>query len=202
MDEWGIAGFDLFETGEMIENTIIHKRRPKRANFNALNGERLSEIVTALPKDGETFHIVSNGKYDFWSFVPVCLTLMGNAAEFYGSTWTMNRANVLEMLDLYDTKRIGALNILTGTYFKARESAVCNTLIEGCQQRGQRFLAFQNHAKIVLLRNAGMNLVIEGSANFTANPRLEQYTMSNDAGLYEFHRGWMEEMFSHAKQGD
>ena len=38
-------------------------------------------------------------------------------------------------------------------------------------------------------------IVIEGSANFTANPRLEQNVMVNDEDLFRFHAEWMEEMF-------
>ena len=41
-------------------------------------------------------------------------------------------------------------------------------------------------------------ITIEGSANFTANPRLEQTVVSNDADLYAFHRAWLEEMLGAA----
>ena len=40
-------------------------------------------------------------------------------------------------------------------------------------------------------------IVMEGSANWTANPRLEQFTVTNSRPLYDFHREWMEEMLLH-----
>ena len=185
------------ETAENIEETIIHKRTPHRKNYAALKQEIVKDFLTGIPEPGETWHIVSNGKYDFWTFVPVILDhLKEPAREFYGSTWTMNRGNAKELLDLFDRGRIEKVAILTGTYFKRRETAVYATLTEGLLTRKQRYVAFQNHAKVILIRTEKDAIVIEGSANFTANPRLEQYTLSNDQGLYEFHQGWMEEMLN------
>src|SRR5664279_780356 len=89
------------ETAENIEETIIHKRTPHRKNYAALKQEVVKDFLTGIPEPGETWHIVSNGKYDYWTFVPVILDLLTEPArEFYGSTWTMNRGNVKELLDL------------------------------------------------------------------------------------------------------
>lgn len=37
-------------------------------------------------------------------------------------------------------------------------------------------------------------VTVEGSANLTSHPRLEQHIVTNDRGLYDFHRTWMEEI--------
>lgn len=157
--------------------------------------EGLENFFTALPEPGESLHIVSNGRFDYWCFVPAVLRLFGRPAlSFYGSTWTMNRNNVNDLFRLFDEGRVEQVAILTGTYFKRRESSVANTLIEGLQARGQRYRAFANHTKVILLAAPPDFISIEGSANFTANPRLEQNVIVNDRDLYEFHRGWMEEI--------
>lgn len=184
------------ETADNIEETLIHKRTPNRKNYAVLKQEVVKDFLTGIPGPGETWHIVSNGKYDYWTFVPVILDILKEPAhEFYGSTWTMNRNNVQELIELFDTGRIEKIAILTGTYFKRRETAVYATLTEALFSRKQRYVAFQNHAKVILIgTETGSKIVVEGSANFTANPRLEQYTLSNDQGLYEFHKAWMEQM--------
>jgi hypothetical protein len=89
-------------------------------------------------------------------------------------------------------------NVLTGTYFKRRETAVYAFLLEGIRARGGRFRAFQNHAKVQLIANPDRDAwyTVEGSANLTSNPRLEQYVITNDRPLWEFHRRWMEEMLT------
>ena len=98
------------------------------------------------------------------------------------------------MLELFDRGSIRSIEILTGTYFKPRESAVYATLLQGIQQRGQRFKCFENHAKIVLLSKpeTGDFITVEGSANFTANPRVEQYVINNDRELFDFHKPSMD----------
>lgn len=185
------------ETPEMPANSLIHRRKPaRRKNLGAIKEELLSDFLTELPQPGESFHIVSNGKFDYWKFVPVCLGLMhSRQVEFYGSTWTISRPNVLEMLQLFDEGKIKPITFFSGLYFKRRETAVYTQLVSGLMDRGQRFLCFDNHTKIILLSDQIYWLVLEGSANFTANPRLEQNILTNDRGLYEFHQSWMEGMF-------
>jgi hypothetical protein len=99
---------------------------------------------------------------------------------------------VKELLALFDAGKVRKVAMLTGTYFLRRESAVATTLQEGLRDRGQRFRAFGNHAKVILLAAPPDYLTFEGSANFTANPRLEQNVITNDRDLYEFHASWME----------
>lgn len=181
------------ETAENIDRPRVHRRRPARRSLLATKQEELEGFYTAIPAPGESLHIVSNGTFDYWCFIPVTLRILARpAAEFYGSTWTMNRDNVGELFRLFDSGRIQRAAILTGTYFKRRESAVANSLIEGLAKRRQRYVAFQNHAKVMLLAAPPDFIVFEGSANFTANPRLEQTVLSNDKDLYHFHRAWME----------
>jgi len=181
------------ETPTELGRPRVIRRRPARRSIAALQEEELAGFYTALPAPGESLHVVSNGKFDYWRFVPVTLALLGRPAdELYGSTWTMSRQNVRELLALLDAGQIRSASILTGTYFLRRESAVAATLQEGLRARGQRYRAFANHTKVVLLGAPPDWIVLEGSANWTANPRLEQNLITNDEGLYRFHREWME----------
>ena len=182
------------ESQKTLDAPRIHRRTPKhRKNKSLLKQEALADVITELPTRGETWHVVSNAKFDFFTIAPVFTRLLGGKGiTLYGSTWTMSRGNVTEMLALFDAGAISGIAILTGTYFKRRETSVYATLLDGLQQRKQRYVAFSNHAKVMLLTNGADHIVIEGSANFTANPRCEQYTITNDAELYEFHRAWME----------
>ena len=193
--QWAMDDAFKLETVRQIDGPRILSRRPRRRTLSALRSEELAAFFTRLPEPGESLHIVSNGRFDYWHFVPVSIALLGRPAEaLYGSTWTMNRANVAELLALFDSGKVKSVAVLTGTYFKRRESSVCNTLTTGLLDRGQRFRAFQNHAKVLLIAAPPDFLTIEGSANFTANPRLEQSVVSNDEALYQFHRSWFEEM--------
>jgi len=207
IDPLDAVAFDPFElvlAGETIEKTQMPSPRVLRGRAkmelqNRLRMQNIAEVLPKLPGAGWTYHIVSDGRFDFWTFVPRIVELMGRVSVFYGSTWTLNHRNVQELLGLYDKGLIHTITMMTGLYFKRRESAVYAQLLGGLSSRGQRFIAFKNHAKIILLKGKKHYITVEGSANFTANPRLEQYVMSNSRELYEFHRCWMEEM-CHAKK--
>jgi len=162
--------------------------------------DHLETIVPDPPKPGESIHIITNGKADFWTWIPHMVKWCGTVKELYCSTWTLNRTCCVELFELMDAGIIEKATFLTGLYFKRRETAVYATLLQGLQARNQRYVAFENHTKITLLRakHTHHHLVAEGSANLTSNPRLEQVVLSDDPALYAFHRGWMEETLEHA----
>lgn len=193
----------IVESPDTLPRPLQLLRRPRRRlNLRALRQEKLEHFLERLPEPGETLHVVSNGSFDYWNFAPVTLQLLGAKgrapAVFYGSTWTMNRSNVLQLLGLYDQKKLASVTMFSGLYFKRREPAVYTTLASGLIDRGQRFLCFENHTKIMLIGANPDWIVMEGSANFTANPRLEQNTISNDRELFDFHRAWMDELLERA----
>ncbi|MDD2328602.1 MAG: hypothetical protein PHZ13_09865, partial [bacterium] len=67
------------------------------------------------------------------------------------------------------------------------------SLVEGMAKRKQKVISCNNHAKVVLIRTDDKYYVIEGSANWTGNPRIEQNVLVQSRDLFEFHKGWMEE---------
>lgn len=192
--------FKLFSFDEEIEtnDVKISARKIKISAKNTtklfLKKEKANEVFTEIPKPGESIHIVSNGSFDYFNLIPICVDLMKKCNEFYFSTWTMNRQNVEQLFKLYDENKIKTINGLVGLYFKTREPQVFNDLYEGILKRGQKVFSNENHSKITLLENGKDFISICGSANFTANPRIEQFTVSNDKQLYEFHKGWMDEI--------
>jgi hypothetical protein len=158
--------------------------------------DNLKDVIKTYPATGEQVHVVSANKFDFWTFVPVMIDWLETTENLYCSTWTANRSNVVDMFKIWDTRKItGIVTFVTGIYFKRREHSVYTTLVEGLLKRGGRYKAFETHAKVLLLNNVEKNvwLSVEGSANLTQNPRLEQYVITNDKRLYDFHRDWIEE---------
>ena len=196
-DEFDVFDFmdsAALESDEMPTARILrHQLKIKKQN--KLHLQAIDQIIPELPNVGWSYHIVANGKYDYFTFVPHVLRLMDSVnVDFYGSTWTMNRKNITEMVNLFDAGKIKTINLLTGLYFKRREAAVYATVLQAIKQRKQRYCAFKNHAKVLLLGDGKNYITIEGSANFTGNPRLEQYVMTNSQEVYNFHKEWMEQM--------
>ena len=195
---------DPLET-DRIPDARALKMRARRRLERIAHAQALDAVIPEPPAPGETIHVISNAKYDFWSWVPHIIDAwLGRADELYCSTWTLSRPNAIDLFDLWDRGKIApaAVGFLTGLYFKRRETAVYTMLLNGLRRRGGRYRSFKNHAKVLLLSSARKNLwlAVEGSANLTSNPRLEQYTLTNARDLYRFHREWMEEMLGPADE--
>lgn len=176
----------------------VLRREAKERLVRGLKRETLADLIQTPPAAGECVHVVSNGRFDYFTFIPLMLGWLGTADELWGSTWTMNRSNAVDLLKYFDEGKIRQISLASGNYFLKRESAVAATILQGLRDRGQRFTTWENHAKVILLSNAATDtwFVVEWSANWTANPRTEQNIILNDRKTYEFHRQWLEEMFA------
>ena len=200
-DSADFGGIDGLFDGEMIESAENVSARSirldvKRSMLRVKQKDNLRTVIQTPPRPGEQVHVVSANKFDFWTWVPVMVEWMGKADRLYCSTWTTNRANTKNLFELWDAGKIGVADWLVGLYFKRRETDVYAMLLDGLVKRGGRLKAFETHAKVLLLNNKRRNAwySIESSANMTANPRLEQYVITNDKSLWTFHQEWFEEM--------
>lgn len=188
-------------TGELETDRQVSSRslrlRLKLETLRVRQLDKFRDVVQYPPKPGEQLHIVSASKFNFWTICPAVIDWSdGYVDEVLASTWTTNFSNVKELLSLMDAGSIGSSSWAVGSYFKKRESAVYAMLADGLLKRGGRVVAFENHAKVLLISDAknGNWYCIEGSANMTSNPRLEQFFIANSKALYEFHRDWFMEM--------
>lgn len=191
-------GFDLVDDRDDRESTkMISPRAIRRQGRirmqDGMKKQLLGDLLGDLPEPEESVHMISNGKYDYFTFIPLFVEKLGGIDELCGSTWTMNRANCESLFKMYDSGKIKKMSIITGLYFKRRETAVYASLVEGMMRRKQKVISCNNHAKIILIKKNNNYYVIEGSANWTGNPRIEQNTVTQSKDLFEFHRAWMEE---------
>jgi hypothetical protein len=200
LDLWGEA--PVQSTRQPTARAL--RREAKERFVRGLKRETLKTLIPTPPAKGECLHVVSNGRFDYFGFVGLILDWIGPADSLYGSTWTMSRANAVDLLKFYDDGKIGRITLASGNYFLKRESAVAATILQGLRDRGQRFTCWENHAKVILLNNIAADAwyVVEGSANWTANPRTEQNILLNDRAAWEFHAGWLEEMFAQGEKAN
>lgn len=196
-DSWGLDAFGSQEFAGSIESQSMVETRSlrhdlKRKLKKLTQRETAMELVAELPAKGETIHFISNGSFDYWDVIAAIAKRLG-PCHFHGSTWTMNRRNAQEILDNLDSGAFLSATLITGIYFKRRETAVYSQIATGLLTRGQKFRALETHAKVALLTDGVSFFTFEGSANFTANPRIEQNILANDEQLHGFHRDWIDE---------
>lgn len=176
------------------------KIQSKARLLNKMKNENVKNLIDELPLQGESLHIISNGRFDYFNLIPVIQEKINKPIEsFWFSTWTMNQNNALQLVKLYDEGKIKQINAITGLYFKKRERLVYFTLNTELNKRCQKIFSSEIHAKVSLLKIGNDYFVIESSANFTANPRVEQSSIFNNKELYEHHKNWMLEIFANAK---
>lgn len=178
-------------------------RHEKLRCIRAAREDNLRKIFPDNIEAGCSYHFISAGDIDGLSYPAMLLDRYACFEEAYFSTWTMSRQDIEMIAGWLDTGQIGRISFFTGEYFFRRETAVYATLLEVMKKHGGRLRTFKNHAKVVLLKNTalGLHLVIEGSANFTTNPRAEQTVINNSRELYEFYAGWFDELFQKKSTG-
>lgn len=152
---------------------------------------------TGLPEPGECLHVLGNGGFNAWE-VLVLLIEAAAPVEAYLNTWTMNYSYAVDILRECDAGRIAPCHFLSSQNLSSLRPDVYATLLHGFRRRGYDFACVPTHTKVTLLSNAerGAWYVVETSANYTGNPRLEQYVVTNSRQVHDFHREWMDLIFA------
>ena len=194
-------------TDSMLEDTRLPSRPERitrelqREMIDRQRKTDLADIVESLPVPGVSQHIITHGKFDFYDALPRVLELGGmHNATVTAATWCCNRRCALDLIDRIESGQIGSMKLIVGLYLKRREQAVFSTLATGLTKHGQKLLATECHAKIFTIQHENNFITIEGSANWTSNPRIEQFTITNDRGLHDFHGQWIKNSFDRANQ--
>jgi hypothetical protein len=150
------------------------------------------DIIKKLPEPDERIFIIGGGNIDAIHSIEIALSFAKKIEEMYVATWSITQDNIESLFSMFDAKKIGSINFILSLFFRGRYKSELEILRAGMETRGQRFIIAQNHSKIILMKFPGFNLVVDGSANFTCNPRIEQINFTNSKELYDFNREWME----------
>jgi len=80
--------------------------------------------------------------------------------------------------------------------FQKIRPAVILQATEELEARGGRLIAVRNHTKLYLFRLAdGRHFAAESSSNLRSRGAIEQWTLTHSRELYDFHKGWIEDLF-------
>ncbi len=192
--------FNELANSVVLKDSLLLKRKQEKIKLKAaLKSEVFEEIIKEKPIPGYYYHIVSNGKFDFFSIVPVFIKHLNNHVDlFYGSTWASNAKNVLDLMSFFDKKIIKEMTVIGGDYMKMNSRGDYGLLKNGMEYRKQRFIDFKNHCKVLLMCNhsQGDYFTVEGSSNWTSNPRVEQYVLTNNKEVFDFHKNWIDGLFT------
>lgn len=182
-------------TPELIGNLRYSRRPTKRELFDSLRVANATDHIGSLPRRGHTLHCITRGNYSMFDIVPTTLSLIKPAviSELYISTLSFSVKNANDLFEMMDAGGVKLARVICGAYFRANSASIFKHMADGLHARKQKIIGMRNHAKIILMRTtAGHSLTIESSANLRSCRNIEQFCITNDAGLFNFHRTWME----------
>lgn len=188
---------------ELDADHTLRRVSRKRQMLHMLHVANAAKQLGALPGPEESVHCVMRGNYHGWDLVPAVIRLAAPAtiAELYVATLGFNGTNAAELLELVDAGTIAAVTFLCSCYFQGSSAPEFERLSAGLARRGHRCMAARSHAKILLCRlTDGRAIVVESSANLRSCRNVEQFCMTQSVELYEFHRGWINEIFNARKK--
>ena len=184
---------------ELPGDRKLVRRAAARRTLNLVRIANAARHLETLPADGETWHLICKGNFAQWDYVPAVLQLAAPSTirRLDIATLGFSASNLEDLLQLLDAGQVGQVTFLYSVYFRSVEKQSCQRLQHELTRRGQRVFACRTHAKLLLMElSDGRCLVNESSANLRSCRNVEQSTFTHDRQLLEFHRAWMEEIFS------
>lgn len=162
-----------------------------------------SEILKqngGLPKKNECLLIKSNGCSDTGGIFH-CMAQTGIVEHLYLSTWIISRTNIDYLLELYDKGKLKNLTFIISLRQKQMTGgsgkAVYAYMIEQFQKRDRiKYRVCNSHAKTFSAKVAENYYTVTGSGNWTKNPRIENYIVTNQQDIYDFNKEWMKELIN------
>lgn len=178
-----------------LTEDLRHSRvATKHEQLHMLHVANAAKHLGRLPAAGETFHCIMRGNYNGWDLVPAILRLAAPAtiARLHVATLGFNQRNAGELIQLLDAGSIGRVAFICSCYYRTVEADVFDFLHAELARRGHCVVAIRSHAKILLFEMSdGAAYVLESSANLRSCRNIEQFTLTHDAALLQFHRSWM-----------
>jgi hypothetical protein len=169
----------------------------RRELLNLLRVRNAAKHLNHLPSPGCAIHAIMRGTYSFCDLIPAVLSMIQPARIEYLAATTLgfSRKAALQLLDLLDSGGVARLDFICADFFAKSDPEITLFAREEIQRRGSRFAAARCHAKIILFQTSdGQHFTSESSANIRACRSIEQFALTNCPELFEFHRGWIDEI--------
>ncbi len=197
MDLFGFND-DITKINKIRKASRASKREAK-ANFKQqsrdLNCQDAVDNAGGLPAENEVQSFVSRGMSDAGSFLSVVLNKHGIIDEAIIATWTISRKNVDRLLLALDSGKIKHLTFLINDGLLKTNStkAIYAYLCIEFDKRADKvkYNIANSHAKIQCYKSGDSYYTISGSANWSENPRIENFILIGGKQQYEFNKSWI-----------
>lgn len=180
---------ELLDQIEDVEQKIEAKaiQIKNKHLYHRLTSERmLEETLPLTVEDGVSYHFISGGDIDSFSFL-MWILRMQKVHRLLCSTWCIAKIDIEEFHRQIMMGRIGELNFYAGEILPNSFPEEYAEICEVCKDSGGRVAVFRNHSKVMAGYGDKFSFVIESSANINTNPRTEQTCVTINRELVDFY---------------
>ena len=166
-------------------------RQTKRDdNFNVL-----MQDFGGFPNENQYFAIKTNGTSDCGSIFTYALQNWEEITEMYLATWTISKQNIKIIKEAMESGKLKNLTMVFSSTLKGANPALYASLIGALKSfENVKLKEINSHAKTFSISNGKDYITVSGSANWSENPRIENFLILNDKNLFEHHKDWMSEL--------
>jgi hypothetical protein len=175
--------------------TVIETPEPDESAHSLIG--RVSDVVAdVFPeiKPGHSYHYASAG---LWSVHDLLFYLLHQTgpADVWIATWSMTEDSCRMLVQGLEAGLIRSLRLLIDARVIRRNTAAYNFVKNHADQ--VRITA--NHAKVTVIENEAWAIAINGSPNYTNNPRIEAGVVTENRLVARAHKSWIEAEMAKAK---
>ena len=154
---------------------------------------KLSFLEREMPeiKKGVIYNLVTQKVINPYGFVLVACK-DEPIENLYIATYSINLKAISVLMGLLDSGLVKNFTLILNCNMKFKIKGKDVVILDEVNKRDNFTLIKKySHAKVTLIDQTDKKIVISGSGNYSENPKIEQYTICDDAELFEFHKSWM-----------
>lgn len=154
------------------------------------NSNKIENVLEQVSSDC-CVHWITAGDWSMHDLL-IGLLYISGPASVYLSSYTFSEHPARIIADLKARKIITELHCLIDSRSDKRSGSAL-TLVRDCATRCK---LVNTHAKITIVENEKIRIVVIGSANYTTHKRYEAGVIVSSGQVVDFHKNWMVNEFN------
>jgi len=188
---------EVIKTNEKLgfkKSKTIDKANLRQSSRDC-NFETTMNDLGGFPKQNQYFAIKTNGTSDCGSIFTYALNNWEEITEMYMATWTISKQNIKRLKEAIESGKLKKLTMVFSSTLKGANPALYASLVGALKSfENVKLKEINSHAKTFSISNGTDFLTVSGSANWSENPRIENFLLLNDKDLFKHHKEWMSEL--------
>jgi hypothetical protein len=159
------------------------------------NFKIIMKDLNGFPLEKQYQAIKTNGTSDCGSIFTYALDNWNEITEMYLATWTISKQNIKRLKEAVESGKLKNLTMVFSSTLKGANPALYASLVGALKEfENVKLKEINSHAKTFSISNGKDYITISGSANWSENPRIENFLILNDIDLFNHHKEWMSEL--------